>query len=86
VLPIHRLLSRIRWDRRFGAAKFALGYFDRIERRVVVVPFDSVRLPPDAPGVFEIVDATGELHRVPMHRVRQVYRDGRLIWERRHPP
>jgi len=29
--PIHELLSRIRWDKNFGHARFELGYFDRCE-------------------------------------------------------
>jgi len=85
MLPIHRLLARIRWDRRFGSARFELGYFDRIERRIVMVPLAGVRFPTEAPGAFEILDDEGAVHRIPFHRVRTVYRDGRLIWER-HPP
>jgi uncharacterized protein (UPF0248 family) len=85
MIPIHRLLARIRWDRRFGAARFALGYFDRVERRIVVVPFEAVRFPTQAPGTFEIDDEAGETHRIPFHRVRCVWRDDRLIWQRRPP-
>lgn len=83
MLPIHKLLSRIRWDPRFSRGRFAIGYFDRLERRVVVAPFDTIHFPPDAPGTFEIWDEEGALHRIPFHRVRRVYRDGRIIWERR---
>jgi uncharacterized protein (UPF0248 family) len=85
MLPIHKLLSRIRWDPRFRAGRFDIGYFDRVERRIVVVPFEGVRLPVGAPGMFEVWDDKGTLRRVPFHRVRRVTRDGRVIWER-HPP
>lgn len=85
MLPIHKLLARIRWDPAFGRARFELGYFDRIERRVLVVPFESVRFPTEAPATFEIDDADGETHRIPFHRVRCVYRNGRLIWHRQPP-
>lgn len=84
MLPIQKLLSRIRWDPRFRVGRFALGYFDRVDRRIVVVPFDTIRFPTDAPRTFEIWDEAGSLHRIPFHRVRRVYRDGRIIWER-HP-
>lgn len=85
MLPIHKLLSRIRWDPRFRTGRFALGYFDRLERRIVVVPFDTIHFPADARATFEIWDDEGTPHRIPFHRVRRVYRNGRVIWER-HPP
>jgi hypothetical protein len=53
MLPIHKLLSRIRWDPRFCRGRFALGYFDRFTRGIVVVPFDTIRFPAEAPGTFE---------------------------------
>lgn len=43
--PIHELLNRIRWDAEFARGKFELGYFDRVEKRTVVVPFAEVSFP-----------------------------------------
>lgn len=83
MLPIQNILSRIRWDPRYRVGRFELGYFDRVARQVVTVPFTSVRFPAGIRHVFEITDEDGFCHRVPFHRVRCVYRDGRLIWERR---
>lgn len=81
--PLHQLLNRIRWDPRFRAGKFAIGYFDRLERRIRVVPLERVAFPREDRFVFTLYDEEGELHRIPFHRVRRVYRDGRVIWERR---
>lgn len=67
MLPIHKLLSRIRWDPRFRIGRFALGYYDRMARRVVLVPFETIRFPADAPRCFEIWDEEGNLHRIPFH-------------------
>lgn len=85
MLPIQKLLSRIRWDPRYRQGRFTLGYFDRVARGIVTVPFDSIHFPSGSPDMFEIRDEDGVLHRIPFHRVRRVYRDGRLIWERRPP-
>jgi uncharacterized protein (UPF0248 family) len=82
MLPLHRLLSRIRWDPRFGQGEFALGYYDRVARRTLRVPLRAARFPPDDRRVFEIVDADGVARRIPLHRVRAVYRDGKPIWRR----
>jgi uncharacterized protein (UPF0248 family) len=83
--PIDKLLSQIRWDPRYRRGRFALGYFDRVARRVVDVPFEAIRFPSDARAAFEILDADGNGCRIPLHRVRRVYRDGRVIWDRRPP-
>jgi uncharacterized protein (UPF0248 family) len=86
MLPIHKLLSRIRWDPRFRAGRFELGYFDRRARCILTVALEAIHFPTDRPRIFELVDEAGERHRIPFHRVRRVTRDGRVIWERPAPP
>ena len=83
-VPIHELLNRIRWDAEFARGNFELGYFDRVEERIIVVPFAEVSFPHDDPQAFRLVDEAGRVHRVPFHRVREVYKDGQRIWHR--PP
>jgi uncharacterized protein (UPF0248 family) len=80
--PIHELLSRIRWDREFARGEFALGYYDRVAGRVQVVAFSTVNFDPDKPGSFTLFDAEGAAHHIPLHRVRAVYKNGRVIWQR----
>ena len=82
MIPIHKLLSRIRWDPEFARGSFQLGYYDRAEDRVVLIPFAQVGFPADSPQVFQIIDPEGQVHRVPFHRVREVYKDSQLIWHR----
>ncbi|MGO9202368.1 MAG: DUF504 domain-containing protein [Limisphaerales bacterium] len=80
--PIHEVLNRIRWDPDFGRGNFELGYHDRVEGRVIVVPFREVEFSEDDPQAFRLVDTEGRSHRVPFHRVREVYKDGQRIWHR----
>lgn len=82
MIPLHELLARIRWDPEFGAAEFALGYRDRVLGRIVVVPLREVVLDPHDRFAFSFVDDEGAVHAVPFHRVRQVFRNGALIWSR----
>lgn len=82
MIPIHQLLDRIRWDQAYGQGEFAVGYYDRVSRRIVVVPLRRSALEQRHLFFLELVDANGELHAVPLHRIRQVFRDGELIWER----
>jgi len=80
--PIHEVLNRIRWDPDFGRGNFGLGYLDRVEGRVIVVPFREVEFSEDDPQAFRLVDTEGRSHRVPFHRVREAYKDGQRIWHR----
>ena len=82
MIPIHELLNRIRWDPEFGKGNFELGYYDRAEDRIIVVPFRRVTFPAESPEAFQIADSEGKIHRVPFHRVREVYKDSQRIWHR----
>lgn len=84
MIPIHRLLHRIRWDREFGRASFTIAYLDRLEQHLVQVEFREIIMPPGSGNVFQVMDHDGVMHNVPLHRIREVYRNGELIWQR--PP
>ena len=80
--PIQDLLHRIRWDPEFGKGAFAIGYWDRVAMREEIVPLTSVTFNPNNPALLLIQDAEPETLRVPLHRVRVVYKDGIEIWRR----
>ena len=86
MIPIHELLSRIHWDAEFAAGEFELGYYDRVEDRVIRVPLKELVLHEHDHRFFQLIDAEGACHRIPMHRIREVYKDGRLIWSRPGQP
>ena len=80
--PIHELLSRIRHDREFGRGQFEIGYFDRWEGTVHKVTLQEITFPEDERRILEVLDESGQLRRIPFHRVREVWRDERIIWQR----
>jgi uncharacterized protein (UPF0248 family) len=82
MIPIQQLLQRIRWDPEFGRAEFVIGYYDRVRHGIVQVPLRDVQLGSGHPFSFTAVEADGSVHDVPLHRVREVYRNGELIWRR----
>jgi uncharacterized protein (UPF0248 family) len=84
MMPIHELLNRIRWDSQFAQGNFELGYYDRAEDRIILVSLKQVSFPADSPQTFQITDLEGQSHRVPFHRVREVYKNSQRIWHR--PP
>jgi len=85
MIPIHDLLNRIRWDPEFAKGNFELGYYDRTENRIILVPLKEIAFPTESPSAFQLVDPEGQLHRVPFHRVREVYKNAQRIWHRPDP-
>ncbi len=85
MIPIQELLNRIRWDPEFAKGNFQLGYYDRAEDRIILVPLQEVTFPEESPHTFEIFDLEGQSHRIPFHRVREVYKDSQRIWHRPDP-
>jgi uncharacterized protein (UPF0248 family) len=82
MIPIQDLLHRLRWDPQFAHGEFTLGYYDRVARDLVLVPYRDIRLLPEDHFGFTVVDADGTSHSIPFHRVRVVYKSGAPIWSR----
>ncbi|WP_347273941.1 DUF504 domain-containing protein [Candidatus Kuenenia sp.] len=84
MIPIHELLNKIRWNSEFGKGTFEIGYFDRVAQKIMRVSFKNILLEKGNHATFQLMDANGELLTIPFHRVREVYKDGELIWNRPH--
>jgi uncharacterized protein (UPF0248 family) len=82
VIPIHELLSRIRWDEAYGNADFLIGYYDRVEERIISVPLKELYFDSEDHFDFQLLDEEGVTHTIPLHRIRQVFRNGEKVWER----
>jgi len=82
--PLQELLSRIRWDKEFGKGRFEIGYDDHLEKRIVRIPFEEIAFEEGTHFSFQIRNPGGEVVTIPYHRVREVYKDGNLIWHRPH--
>lgn len=80
--PIQEIISRIRWDKEFSDAVFMVGYYDRVEDKIVVVPFRELYFDEEDHFNFQILDESGLTHTIPLHRIREVYRNGEKIWNR----
>lgn len=85
MIPIQDLLHRIQWDSEFARGEFVVGYYDCLDDRIVRVPFRRVHFDKSEHFSFEAVEDDGTVHSVPLHRVREVLRNGELIWHREGP-
>jgi len=82
MIPIQDLLNRIIWDKEYGRGSFEIGYYDRVEDSIIRVSFRMIELIPGDHFSFLLYGPEGEACSIPFHRVRQVYKDGQLIWQR----
>lgn len=79
--PIHELLSQIRWDPNF-TGEFEVAFVDRMKPDLQRVPVNAMRFDADSPTTFRAFDDEGNVVSIPLHRIRQVFRNGALIWSR----
>ncbi|HEX8874719.1 MAG TPA: DUF504 domain-containing protein [Nitrosospira sp.] len=82
MIPIQDLLNRIRWDESFGKGDFEIGYYDRVDGGINRVPLSDVHITPGDHFFFRAAGLDGAIHEIPFHRVREVYKNGELIWHR----
>ena len=82
MIPIHELLARIRWDPEFGRGNFEIGYWDRVEGKTLRIPLALMHPDSANPHELQFVDEEGVIHTLPLHRIREVVRDGVVIWRR----
>jgi len=54
-----------------------------VQRRVIVVPLRELSIDSADHFAFDVLDGDGASHHVPFHRVRQVFKNGALIWRRK---
>jgi len=72
------LLNRIRWDKDWKPEEFILVYYDRIHNKNFEVPFISI----GRSGNFFIIKSKMGESYIPLHRIREVKRSGKIIWKR----
>ncbi len=69
-----------------GPVALSLGTYDRKEETIQRVALQEVSFPASGERhLFELVEEAGQIRRIPFHRIREVYRDGRIIWHRQCP-
>ena len=79
--PVHELLSQIRWDPNF-TGEFEIAFADHMKPELQRVPVNEMRFDAQDRSVFRAFDEEGNVVSIPFHRIRKVYRNGQVIWNR----
>ena len=82
--PIRELLNQIRWDPNFRG-EFEIAFVDHAKPELERVSVRDLRFDPDNSFSFQLLDPEGHWVSIPLHRIREVYRDRELIWSRPDP-
>ncbi len=74
---IGEILNKIRWDKHLKPEEYTIVYFDRIAEKTYEVPFLSM----GREGNFFTLEIDGMKTSIPLHRIRQIRRKGKVMWE-----
>jgi len=80
MMPIHELINKIKWDPNEKPATYLLSYYDRILKSLVEFRFDEIASMEDS---FIQLHKEDKLVSIPFHRIKQVKKDGTIVWKRR---
>ena len=78
--PIHELINKIKWDPNEKSGAYSLLYYDRMQKCLIEFRFEEIQSIED--GFIKIFKEQ-ELISIPFHRIKQVKKDGTIIWERK---
>lgn len=75
--PIKDLINKIKWDKRENPKDYSLVYIDLGKKKEMLYT-DIKKLE----GNFMIIERNREETEIPLHRIREVLKKGKIIWKR----
>ena len=74
MISIKYLLNKIKWDKRENIEDYSLEYIDRIEKKNIEIRLKDIKIEGDY--------IVSEENTIPLHRIRKVKKNGKVIWNR----
>ena len=74
---IKDLINKIKWDKRENPKDYSLIYID-LNKKKELAYISIKRLE----GNFMIIERNNEEVEIPLHRIREVKKKGKIIWKR----
>ena len=81
MIPITKLLSKIKWDEKENQEDYEIGYLDRVRDIMIKVPVSDIEL--DDKFSFKKYDNMGREHEIPFHRIKVVWKKNNKVCERK---
>lgn len=80
MIPIIDVINKIKWDQKEHPEEYVIAYEDRIQHRLIEIPYTKIKR---LEGTFIIIDnEEGQEVNIPTHRIKQVKKKGKIIWQR----
>jgi uncharacterized protein (UPF0248 family) len=73
------MLNKIKWDSREDSSLYKVGYIDF--NKLKIIEYDDIYIEPGNKFNF-IYTGDGELHQIPFHRIKEIFKGDRLVWHR----
>ncbi len=77
MIPIKDLINKIKWDKRENPEDYILIYID-LDKEKQISYTEIKRLE----GNFMILEKQGQEVEIPLHRIRKVKKNNKIIWKR----
>jgi len=79
MISIIDLINKIKWDEKENPEDYTIAYQDRIQNKLIEIPYTKIKR---LEGTFMIIDQDGEETNIPTHRIKQVKKKRKIIWQR----
>ncbi len=78
MITITELLNKIKWDAQEDPADYTLAYYDRVENTLKEIKLTRVTV--EEGFMRTRIDGTDV--QIPLHRIKEVKKQGKTIWKR----
>jgi uncharacterized protein (UPF0248 family) len=73
------ILNKIKWDKSEEPDKCSVFYIDRISKKLEKIEFRDIK---NIEGNFLVIEKNSEEVEIPIHRIREIRNEDKLIWRR----
>ncbi len=73
------LLNKIKWDQNLNPEEYTIIYLDRINNTKKEIKFDKIK---NFNNLTLILESEEKEIEIPLHRIREVKKQGKIIWKR----
>ena len=80
MITIKNLLNKIKWDKNLNPNEYYIFYIDRLTKDLIEIRYNDIKRIEKG---FIIIEKNSEEVNIPLHRIRRVERNNKLVWERK---